>query len=269
MAILFNTSYYATGGFVNTTVQSKKIDFTLQRADTKMYDAVIHRLYVSIEGEDSFCVQSTFSQFMIKDGNVLSIFSEMCRGEMQVRGVPDEAIKYMETFLGGDNPTHGLYQFVHFTSPPGIASLHHQSASYRQPEIDRLPGLKEIVKHPANPDYESAGLDQGYGTLEYVIISLNDKHNWTRDQIADWLETLDIDLTFKEDIAPPVDQGPSGEKGPEGEKGPNAKPMISYHEFKELYLNNQLTVGEFKKLFETKNHQISLYDYQQTLQEEQ
>lgn len=34
--------------------------------------------------------------------------------------------------------------------------------------------------------------------LPDIIIHLNDEHHWTREQIADWLETLDIDLEFKD-----------------------------------------------------------------------
>lgn len=30
--------------------------------------------------------------------------------------------------------------------------------------------------------------------LKGLIIHLNDEHKWTREQIADWLETLDVDL---------------------------------------------------------------------------
>lgn len=33
--------------------------------------------------------------------------------------------------------------------------------------------------------------------LRITIIHLNDHHKWTRERIADWLETLDHDLTFK------------------------------------------------------------------------
>lgn len=40
--------------------------------------------------------------------------------------------------------------------------------------------------------------------LEKIIIHLNDEHQWTREQIADWLEVISmdddsIDLTIKED----------------------------------------------------------------------
>ncbi len=34
--------------------------------------------------------------------------------------------------------------------------------------------------------------------LKYVIIHLNDNQKWTREAIADWLDTLDVDLLFKE-----------------------------------------------------------------------
>jgi hypothetical protein len=35
-----------------------------------------------------------------------------------------------------------------------------------------------------------------YTQLYYILVDLNDDHGWTREQIADWLETLDIDITL-------------------------------------------------------------------------
>lgn len=35
-------------------------------------------------------------------------------------------------------------------------------------------------------------------SLGRTIIHLNDDHGWPREQIADWLESLDVDLTFHE-----------------------------------------------------------------------
>ncbi len=40
-----------------------------------------------------------------------------------------------------------------------------------------------------------------------TIIHLNDDHRWTREQIADWLDTLDVDLRFQT----PEDTQPEGE----------------------------------------------------------
>lgn len=45
-----------------------------------------------------------------------------------------------------------------------------------------LPGITKVVKHPVSGDDIS---------LFNAIISLNDKHKWTREQIADWIESLD------------------------------------------------------------------------------
>lgn len=47
----------------------------------------------------------------------------------------------------------------------------------------QIAGLQVKVQHPA-ADYKD--------TLESVIISLNDGHYWSRERIADWLETLDV-----------------------------------------------------------------------------
>jgi len=54
--------------------------------------------------------------------------------------------------------------------------------------VKELPALREMVKHP---------ITQKTDRLKSVIISLNDGAKWTREQIADWLETLDVDITFK------------------------------------------------------------------------
>lgn len=37
----------------------------------------------------------------------------------------------------------------------------------------------------------------GLMRLECVIIHLNDERGWTREAVADWLDTLEIDLSFK------------------------------------------------------------------------
>lgn len=33
-------------------------------------------------------------------------------------------------------------------------------------------------------------------TVLWLVIHLNDRHRWSREDIADWLETLDMDLSF-------------------------------------------------------------------------
>lgn len=70
-----------------------------------------------------------------------------------------------------------------------------------------LPGVMEEVPHPAKlspeercqweGDPESDFLTKHKVRIKTLIMHLNDSHKWTREQIADWLETLDVDLSFK------------------------------------------------------------------------
>lgn len=55
----------------------------------------------------------------------------------------------------------------------------------------KLPGVMEQTKYPCNCKFDEEEC------LWEIIQHLNDDHHWTRNRIADWLETLDIDLEFK------------------------------------------------------------------------
>jgi len=56
----------------------------------------------------------------------------------------------------------------------------------------RIPGMRERVccPHP--------GCDVG-SSVDRVVIHLNDYHRWAREMIADWLDTLSIDLTVQDE----------------------------------------------------------------------
>lgn len=58
-----------------------------------------------------------------------------------------------------------------------------------------VPALSTVLKCP--------GKDCSHKemTLSSIIVILNDRHKWTREQIADWLDSLDLDLEFKEQNA--------------------------------------------------------------------
>ncbi|QGH79430.1 hypothetical protein SEA_LIMPID_103 [Streptomyces phage Limpid] len=76
-----------------------------------------------------------------------------------------------------------------FTVKNPAAEMHmYKHPSAEDHRVRELPALNERVKHP---------ITMQTGTLRSVIISLNDGAKWTREQIADWLETLDIDISFK------------------------------------------------------------------------
>jgi hypothetical protein len=104
-------------------------------------------------------------------------------------------MRYTEGMLNGAKYHNGGF----VAAPPKPVSLsQNELASMKQAvyggkdeRVDQLPGLKEMVTHP---------ISKNRNTLERVIISLNDQHKWTREQIADWLDTLDIDLTFRVEV---------------------------------------------------------------------
>jgi hypothetical protein len=70
----------------------------------------------------------------------------------------------------------------------GYTNANNQSRA--DSRVSQLPALAAIVKNPVS------GKTQ---TLRAAIISLNDTFKWTREKIADWLETLDVDISFKVD----------------------------------------------------------------------
>lgn len=89
------------------------------------------------------------------------------------------------------------------TAPPGgidggtvrnalSAALPAMNAPVRLP-VPNTPNY-HLATHPTGPPNPEGGT--GW-PLELAIIQLNDQYGWTREQIADWLETLDLDLTFQ------------------------------------------------------------------------
>lgn len=67
-----------------------------------------------------------------------------------------------------------------------------------------LPALDQEMEHPEGAQgWRLVDGALGYTnrvpspwTLRTIIVDLNDRAKWTREQIADWLDTLDLDLQF-------------------------------------------------------------------------
>jgi hypothetical protein len=59
-----------------------------------------------------------------------------------------------------------------------------------------LPGMEMKVKHPISLTKDSCN-EKNAGSLWTMVQHLNDFHHWTRESIADWIETLDPIPTFK------------------------------------------------------------------------
>lgn len=80
-----------------------------------------------------------------------------------------------------------------------------------KPLRDSIPGLNELVPCPAPLDDHASVFNGAHPLIAgekictgpdglpiyTMVIHLNDQTTWTREKIADWLETLDADLTFK------------------------------------------------------------------------
>jgi hypothetical protein len=60
--------------------------------------------------------------------------------------------------------------------------------------IDRFPFARHEVVCPVSGCYG----DSWKPHLKAAIVHLNDRHHWTREDIADWLDTLPLDLTIGE-----------------------------------------------------------------------
>lgn len=65
----------------------------------------------------------------------------------------------------------------------------------RKDLIRLIPNINTAVKCPACTEEKTFHIEEY--PLGTMIIILNDRHHWTREQIADWLEVLDLDLNFK------------------------------------------------------------------------
>lgn len=103
-------------------------------------------------------------------------------------------LKY-EMFDGdGNKYIHPDKKDMTWTNNVGVEKLStgkfHNSAGAvgEDDRVSELPGLNQMVRNPVT---------NKTGTLRSVIISLNDNSKWTRERIADWLDTLDVDITFR------------------------------------------------------------------------
>ena len=75
----------------------------------------------------------------------------------------------------------------------------HQFPLRRKSIMDIVPGMKKATMCPAHSLHEPP-MKYCYSkqTVQNIIIHLNDEHHWTRERIADWIDTItNIDLTVK------------------------------------------------------------------------
>lgn len=91
-----------------------------------------------------------------------------------------------DTGMAGNQPKYG--------TPP--ISSGSDSVSIEGALKEAIPGLENAKVPNGCPACVN---DQRQRHVTDAVIHLNDVHKWTREEIADWLDTLDCDLSF----APP------------------------------------------------------------------
>lgn len=87
------------------------------------------------------------------------------------------------------------------SNPDGTYTLEAEddAVTYTSP-VDTLiaacPALQKKVKYPRHLDPDADWPPQETDDLKDVIINLNDRMAWSFDRIADWVESLDLDINI-------------------------------------------------------------------------
>jgi len=123
-----------------------------------------------------------FSELINADNRVITVINQILDEMFNTKYV--KFVNYNKGGMVKSSNHDGLYS---------QGGAKYKLASPRPSELDTFPGLKMLVKYPV----KNSTMLVGSMTLERTIIALNDTEKWTREQIADWLETLDVDITFK------------------------------------------------------------------------
>lgn len=97
------------------------------------------------------------------------------------------------------NEIHNLAKNPKPWTPPKMKK---KAAAYGPSNSDLVQRLGEHVKD-FYAQVKCGGCSQK-GSLYGIIQHLNDFHQWTREHIADWLETLDLDLTVHQEVVTPT-----------------------------------------------------------------
>ncbi len=176
-------SYASSGGLAVYDIKSNKMlgkskvtADVMQSFDNVGNPRVSLRVTVGTQGYVSTKHMPTPVDFNEMDKQVIieDLFIELYKGMPELSDCWSHAQQALNTQLFTDG-------FKPWTEAPAYG------LGKKDERVDQLPGKGNMVKHPVDGrQYE----------LFTAIISLNDTYRWTRERIADWLETLDIDLSF-------------------------------------------------------------------------
>jgi hypothetical protein len=156
---------------------------------------------VDIYGKPILTVSTEFFPIW-EDSNLQAISSGLKIAQLTDEEQYQAWCKQAENFKGATTPgvpTDGIWYpnggiaegFI--TEPPTA------TGSIVQRNLKKLfPGLVELVTCPVCKN-KNAIIEPQQIQLASAIIHLNDTHSWSREAVADWLESLDVDIAMKEE----------------------------------------------------------------------
>lgn len=93
----------------------------------------------------------------------------------------------------------GMFIHVLNSSETDVGLPTHLSGHNRRPDVALAEAIPGFADARAECPCSCYSLAPTKSTLANCIVHLNDSHEWTRERIADWLDTLDLDLSFQTD----------------------------------------------------------------------
>lgn len=134
----------------------------------------------------NFCADKIYENFcnddiFIDEGPITQTYTQPWNLKVDLSQTQKAMLGMGDAFKNLQKAIQGFpYPPIHSSVGPADYALNH-------------PGLKQIVRCPEKMCHNK-------DRLNHVIVELNDDHSWTREQIADWLDTLDEQPIFYPEI---------------------------------------------------------------------
>lgn len=159
---------------------------------------------------DSFCLSVTDKKIIelwVASPTALAFYADLldsfikhCRGMLLETLLPKHVLNSVLLSIKDCLLDDHVFNTLHTTAANANPKNKTSATTSRLSELSRfLPGVNESVTYPCTcwKNFQPSS------DLYSVIIHLNDKCGWSREEIADWIESLDIDTTFKTPVEKP------------------------------------------------------------------
>lgn len=146
---------------------------------------------VNISISEDTDVDLSFLQIVLKEAVAKAVSqSESVEVEHSKKSSPKKKADLNEKV--SEQHKYNIYQMKTFNEVKAYKEVSSTKGLPGHPVVHNLNkifnGLGQTVLHPVG-NYKIS--------LANCVVSLNDSHGWSREKIADWIETLDIDTTVK------------------------------------------------------------------------